>query len=351
MWRLVTHDTVVGVRDGVRDGTDWQGNAHVKNVETSDKLVGPGAGTRYQVTLVIEEVREDVWVQMKKVEVMGEEMNIEVKYSSQNAVEGMMVRILWFGVSEREHQELDKRDKFRVTVGGMDIYNDRNGWMAEVEDLHDDQGEGMSWLTYVDSKDWDLRNGAFVVKLEIETMDFSDKDDSGVEDCRMSCRRNWVLEETFKHEMSTADFSLECEGEVIPCHGLVLRAASQAFRGMLEQPGGDRVALQCTAQAGRALVRFLYTGDIEDTLLVELLGLADMLLVEELRRRVEARMVGILARTNMVEFLLAGEAHHGARVRKEAMRFLRANLAWLKGRQGWKELFQENKDLIIEVLE
>ena len=336
----------------------------MQNVETSDKLVGPGSGTRYQISLVMQDFKEVGEVKVEKVEVMDKEMSIEVEYSSQRPtpphlqarpwapnledIEDMRVKILWFGVSDGNHQALDKMDKFRVTVGGMDIYNDRKGWMAEVQDLPYDQG--MSWLTYVGSKRWKLQDGTFVVTLEIETMDFADKDIEGVVGDKR--RSSWVLEETFLHQMSTTDFSLECEGgETIPCHSLVLRAASQAFRGMLEQHGEARVALQCSAQVGRALLSFLYMGEIEDTLLVELLRVADMLLVEELRRRVEARMVASLARTNMVEFLLAGEAHNGAWVRGEAKVYVRANLAWLKGRQGWKELFQGNKDLIIELLE
>ena len=101
----------------------------------------------------------------------------------------------------------------------------------------------------------------------------------------------------------------------------------------------------------RALVTFLYTGELLDTHLQELLRLADMLLVEELGRRVEDRMVQVLGRENMVEFLLAGDTYHGARIRREAKAFIRANLGWLRGRQGWKEEFVGNLALIIELLE
>ena len=62
-------------------------------------------------------------------------------------------------------------------------------------------------------------------------------------------------------------------------------------------------------------------------------------------------MVKSLGRANMVEFLLAGDAFHGASVRREAKAFIKVNLSWMKGRQDWKEKFGGNKDMIIEVLE
>ena len=85
--------------------------------------------------------------------------------------------------------------------------------------------------------------------------------------------------------------------------------------------------------------------------LVELLGLADMLLVEELKGTVEERMGGALDRNNMVQFIMAGEAYNGARIRREAREFVMANIKW--GGEGWrKELEgQAQKDLLIKVLE
>ena len=53
----------------------------------------------------------------------------------------------------------------------------------------------------------------------------------------------------------------------------------------------------------------------------------------------------------MVEFLLAGDTLHGTRIRAVAKAFVRINLGWLKGKQGWKEGFGKNFALMVEVLE
>ena len=98
-----------------------------------------------------------------------------------------------------------------------------------------------------------LEEGAFRVVMEAEE---GTEIDGGV-------GKNWLLDNMFKSRLATSDFRLVCGGEAIPCHRLVLAAASDTFRGMLEEHTREaregRVKVLCSAEAGRALVDFLYT--------------------------------------------------------------------------------------------
>ena len=169
----------------------------------------------------------------------------------------------------------------------------------------------------------------------------------------------WILENLYKHSMASADFVLVCEaGEEVRVHRQVLIGASHFFLAMLTDGPAARVArarVDCAGQTARKLVGFLYTNLLEgpyfDAKLAEFLMVADRYLVDEVKRRTEARMIQVIGRGNMVEFLVAGERSHGARVRAAAKALTQANLAWLKQQKGWKERFGEEKNLLVEVLE
>lgn len=319
MWRLVTSETVVGHRT-----CPTRGVVEMRSVETSDQAMGPGAGTRHLLSLAVQDFEEVVKVtkpepnpirliaKTEAVKVLDHDMVMEVEVGDIEA----RVRLRWKDVKRETYKELVRKDKFRVTIRGVKISTD-GGYDSE---------EGMVCWGHLrkDLGEWGLVDGEFKVEVEIETLDFTDNLKNPVENAGTT--KHWLLDNAFNNQMATADFALVCEGELVPCHRFVLRAASEFFRGMLEahtkEAKEGRATIQCRAVVARALVTFLYTGELTDTHLQELLRLADTLLVEELGRRVEDRMVEILGRENMVEFLLAGDTHHGARIRRAAKAFL-----------------------------
>jgi hypothetical protein len=81
------------------------------------------------------------------------------------------------------------------------------------------------------------------------------------------------------------------------------------------------------------------------------LNIGNFTMMEELKQRVESRMIRLLDRENMVRFFLVGNKYNGQRIRKKAKQFVRANLKWLRGQAGWKKAFGDEKDLVIEILE
>ena len=84
----------------------------------------------------------------------------------------------------------------------------------------------------------------------------------------------WVLEEMYSNNMKDSDFTLVCEEQKIPCHKIVLTSASPYFRGMMnptteqfkEYKEGS-VVVQCSEQVGHGFVKFLYTAEIQKTVL------------------------------------------------------------------------------------
>jgi hypothetical protein len=213
-----------------------------------------------------------------------------------------------------------------------------------------------SWFHMQDQCRAALQDGNLRVKAKVQLpgkrvvldMDPGDGKKSG---------NNWVLENLFERR-SESDFSLICEGQVVPIHSLVLTGASPYFESLLKPHWGgqkDGIKFDCTAEVGEAFIKFIYTDKIEEVVLDEnlttFLKIGDYTMMEELKQLVESRMIRLLDRENMVRFFLAGEKHNGPRIREKAKQFVRVNLKWLRGQAGWKEAFGDELKLIIEILE
>jgi hypothetical protein len=69
------------------------------------------------------------------------------------------------------------------------------------------------------------------------------------------------------------------------------------------------------------------------------LKVSNFVMMEELKVRIEAKMIRLLSRENMVAFFIVGNKYNGQRIREKAKQFLRANLKWLRSQAGWKEAF------------
>ena len=74
-------------------------------------------------------------------------------------------------------------------------------------------------------------------------------------------------------KMERSDFSIICAGEEIPCHKHVLSAASSVFAAMVENQHLEaiegKVKIDISEEAGRAFVRYMYTGELEKSMLKE----------------------------------------------------------------------------------
>ena len=81
-----------------------------------------------------------------------------------------------------------------------------------------------------------------------------------------------VLENVYK-KISGADFTFVFEGEQVPCHKIVLAAAYPVFKAMVENKHREAIEskanIKLSAEVGRAFVRFIYTGEVQEDVMKE----------------------------------------------------------------------------------
>jgi len=146
------------------------------------------------------------------------------------------------------------------------------------------------------------------------------------------------------------DLTLPNTGDSLP---------STASSPVLETVSGTKIQeesldIQCSAEVGRELVRFLYTGDMEEEVLtkeVELfLKFGEIYGMDTLKQKAQLKMVEMLNTENMVTFFLAGDLYKAEVIRERAKDLLKQNLATVKVKEGWEEAFGDRKELLIELL-
>jgi len=167
------------------------------------------------------------------------------------------------------------------------------------------------------------------------------------------------VSETAFRKMAWTDFALVFEGEELACHRLILAGASRVLAAMLEPASQHkeavegRVVIQLPAAVGRAFLRFIYLEEIEDDILTEevvaFLELGEKYQVERLKELAEEKMLQLLERGNMVEFLIAGDMFRAMRIKVAALQLAKIHLTWLRG-EGREELRKLSQDLLIELL-
>ena len=115
-------------------------------------------------------------------------------------------------------------------------------------------------------------------------------------------------------------------------------------------------------------VRYIYLEELEEDILKEnvvtFLELGEKYEVEKLKELAEAKMLQLLHRDNMVDFLMAGDLFRwlvfaikktsyswsrAARIKAAALQLARGSLAWLRA-EGREELRRLPQDLVFELL-
>ena len=82
-------------------------------------------------------------------------------------------------------------------------------------------------------------------------------------------------------------------------------------------------------------VKFIYTGKVDEAVLKEfalsLLALAEMYDLQGLKDLAEVELVNKLDKENMVEMISIGEHHKADQLLEAALKYTKANIAWLRG--------------------
>ena len=139
-------------------------------------------------------------------------------------------------------------------------------------------------------------------------------------------------------EMMDPNFKLVFSGAEVACHKHVLAAASPVFKAMVRNQHLEalesKANFDLSEEVGRAFVKFIYTGELEEDMLKEqavaFLELGNKYDVQELKDLAEQEMPKQLDRKNMVEFLYIGDLFNANKVFEAALKMTKANMTWLR---------------------
>ena len=138
--------------------------------------------------------------------------------------------------------------------------------------------------------------------------------------------------------MERTDFTLVFDGVEVACHKHILSAASSVFEAMVKNQHLEAIEsvanIELSEEVGRAFVRFIYTGELEENLLkqdaVAYLELGEQYDIQELKYLAEGTMLKQLDKKNMVEFLYIGDLFNATKIFEAALKMTKGNMSWLR---------------------
>ena len=139
-------------------------------------------------------------------------------------------------------------------------------------------------------------------------------------------------------KMLDPNFALIFNGAEVPCHKNVLAAASPVFEAMVvnqhQEAIESKANIELSEEVGRAFVKYLYTGELDEDLLKEhtvaFLELGNYYIVHELKDLAEKEMLKQLDKKVMVKFLSIGDLFNANKIFEAALKMAKANMAWLR---------------------
>ena len=92
--------------------------------------------------------------------------------------------------------------------------------------------------------------------------------------------------------------------------------------------------IEFSEAVGRAFVRFIYTGDMQEDLLKEhasaFLAMGELYDLQVLKSMAETELLSQLDKENMVELISIGDIFRAENIFEAALKMTRANMAWLR---------------------
>ena len=130
-----------------------------------------------------------------------------------------------------------------------------------------------------------------------------------------ACLKEFSVWEKVFTNMERSDFTLVFDGKEVPCHKLILAAASPVLRALVENQHREAIEskanINISEDIGRAFVRYVYTGKLDEAILKDhapaFLELGEMYDLQELKSAAEQELVGQLDLKSMVRLLSIGE--------------------------------------------
>ena len=130
-----------------------------------------------------------------------------------------------------------------------------------------------------------------------------------------ACPKEFSVWEKVFTNMEKSDFILIFEGQEVACHKIILAAASPVLRALVENQHREAIEskanINISEDIGRAFVRYVYTGKLEEAILKEhapaFLELGEMYDLRELKSTAEQELMAQLDLKSMVRLLSIGE--------------------------------------------
>ena len=163
--------------------------------------------------------------------------------------------------------------------------------------------------TYKDKKD-------FVLTVNVEIPGEGLMKMMGNEDAIAPKKYCAELCKNLHDKMMDTNFTLIFQGAEVPCHKNVLAAASPVFEAMVvnqhQEAIESKANIELSEEVGRAFVKYLYTGELDEDLLKEhavaFLELGNQYIVQELKDLAEQEMLKQLNRRKSRSLLLCAVA-------------------------------------------
>ena len=139
-------------------------------------------------------------------------------------------------------------------------------------------------------------------------------------------------------EIYDKQLCLVFDGVEVPCHKIVLAAASPVLEAMVENKMREAIEskadIKLTEMVGKGFLQYLYTSNLQEDLLKEhapaFLSLGEMYDLPELKDMAETELLLQLNKENMVAMISIGETFRADRLLEAALKMTKANLSWLR---------------------
>ena len=150
--------------------------------------------------------------------------------------------------------------------------------------------------------------------------------------------KKFSMNKNLYEKMQRSDFTLVFNRAEVPCHKIVLAAASPVFEAMVEsrhlEALESKANIELSEEVGRSFVKYLYTGELEENILKEqtlaFLELGQKYDIQELKDLAEQELLEQLDRKNMVEFVFMGDLFSAEKIFEAALKMTKANMSWLR---------------------
>merc|ERR1719239_591330 len=159
--------------------------------------------------------------------------------------------------------------------------------------------------------------------------------------------------------MEKADFTFVFDNQEVPCHKLVLAAASPVLRAMVENKHREAIEskanIELSEEIGQAFVRFIYTGNLDQSLLKDqaaaFLELGEMWDLQELKNTAERELLKQLEKETMVRLLYIGDLFRAEQLFEAALYLTKANISWLRSQEGgMEEVMKMSKEIMARLI-